>query len=383
MIEQITVRNFKSIRSVTVNLEPVTVLIGRSGTGKSNFLGAIAFLRDYLLSGDNAVNAAGGWDRLCPATEPASAFSIDLRFRLEGYESPFFYSIKFLRESPRHSAGLANEELCLGDVPMFRRTHQRWQDQPPVVGLPSLGNSPALGKLPTLSEAVLAFTTLTTGIGMYDFQSSVLESNGKADLREGLSDNASNFLRVLQALTRDLRDQRARRSLLARLQQLNPTVRAVELDDISAPTRAVVAHEFDGKRLGLNLSQESDGFRRFYAHLLALYQTPPKPLLMFEEPENGIYPGAMAILAEEFKAAPPAGRGQVLLTTHSPTLLNYFDPASFRVTELDPKTQETRIAPLSKEQRASLEEQLLEPGELLTTDEARTDASSVRGAAGA
>lgn len=41
MIEQITVRNFKSIRSVTVNLEPVTVLIGRSGTGKSNFLGAI------------------------------------------------------------------------------------------------------------------------------------------------------------------------------------------------------------------------------------------------------------------------------------------------------------------------------------------------------
>lgn len=218
---------------------------------------------------------------------------------------------------------------------------------------------------------------------MYDFQSSVLESNGKADLREGLSDNASNFLRVLQALTRDLRDQRARRSLLARLQQLNPTVRAVELDDISAPTRAVVAHEFDGKRLGLNLSQESDGFRRFYAHLLALYQTPPKPLLMFEEPENGIYPGAMAILAEEFKAAPPAGRGQVLLTTHSPTLLNYFDPASFRVTELDPKTQETRIAPLSKEQRASLEEQLLEPGELLTTDEARTDASSVRGAAGA
>ena len=41
----------------------------------------------------------------------------------------------------------------------------------------------------------------------------------------------------------------------------------------------------------LDLTEESDGFRRFYAHLLALYQTPPKQTLVFEEPENGIYPG--------------------------------------------------------------------------------------------
>ena len=52
MIEQIRIQNFKSIRDVTVELSPVTVLIGRSGVGKSNFLRAIRFLRNYLLNAD-------------------------------------------------------------------------------------------------------------------------------------------------------------------------------------------------------------------------------------------------------------------------------------------------------------------------------------------
>lgn len=48
MIKSIHIQNFKSLRDVTVNLGPLTVLIGRSGTGKSNFVQAIRFLRDYL-----------------------------------------------------------------------------------------------------------------------------------------------------------------------------------------------------------------------------------------------------------------------------------------------------------------------------------------------
>jgi predicted ATPase len=48
MISRIRIQNFRSLIDVEVNLEPLTVLIGRSGTGKSNFVGAIRALRDVL-----------------------------------------------------------------------------------------------------------------------------------------------------------------------------------------------------------------------------------------------------------------------------------------------------------------------------------------------
>ncbi len=51
MIHRIRIQNFKSLRDVTVNLSPVTVFIGKSGTGKTNLALAIRFLRDYLAAG--------------------------------------------------------------------------------------------------------------------------------------------------------------------------------------------------------------------------------------------------------------------------------------------------------------------------------------------
>ena len=50
MIHHFHVQNFKSIVDVDVDLSPVTVLVGKSGTGKSNFVQALRFLRDVLLS---------------------------------------------------------------------------------------------------------------------------------------------------------------------------------------------------------------------------------------------------------------------------------------------------------------------------------------------
>src|SRR5262249_46154287 len=136
----------------------------------------------------------------------------------------------------------------------------------------------------------------------------------------GFDDTGTNFLTTLREIVSNLQDLKVRKSIVGALQRVNPSVSAVELDNIQQPQHVVVGHKFDGKTVSLDLSQESDGFRRFYAHLLALYQRPPKQTLMFEHPEDGIHPGALELLAEEFKAAPQHGRGQVVLTTHSPKL---------------------------------------------------------------
>ena len=72
---------------------------------------------------------------------------------------------------------------------------------------------------------------------------------------------------------------------------------------------------------------------------------------------------------EEFKACPRDGRGQVILTTHSPQFLDYFDTDVIRVVDIE--NQETRIDRLAPEQAEAVRAGFLRPGELLTVDPAR------------
>jgi predicted ATPase len=111
--------------------------------------------------------------------------------------------------------------------------------------------------------------------------------------------------------------------------------------------------------------------------LLALYQTPPKLTLIFEEPENAIFPGALSLLADEFKAAPRENRGQIILTTHNPTLLDSFDVDNVRAVEM--RDGKTFVGPVSKEQREAVKEHLLTTGDLLKVEQAKLDNAEMAG----
>ncbi len=69
MIKRIKIYDFKSIRKLDLSLDPVTVLVGRSGTGKSNFVQAIRFLRNLLINPQQAIAYEGGWQRIVPVGE--------------------------------------------------------------------------------------------------------------------------------------------------------------------------------------------------------------------------------------------------------------------------------------------------------------------------
>ena len=49
-IRQVQIRNYKSIAQLSVNLELFTVFVGRNGSGKSNFIDALSFVKDCLFS---------------------------------------------------------------------------------------------------------------------------------------------------------------------------------------------------------------------------------------------------------------------------------------------------------------------------------------------
>jgi predicted ATPase len=371
MIHQIRIQNFRSLRDVTVKLSPVTVFIGKSGTGKTNFASAIKFLRDCLALGRQDV--ANHWPNHKCMTNPSGAPEFEIVFSVPEFADRFVYILKL---NEQHIAQPPREEsLAYGSRVFFKQASQpnrgsQWEVKPGLLPAPQPGEL-ALGRLPGLQEVGIAHTALSDAIAIHAFSNDVLIKKASGQGRAtGFADDGNNYLDTLRHISRDLqRGIAVRKSIVATLQRINDSVASVELDSLQHPQNAIVAHSLRDTVLPLELWQESDGFRRFYAHLLALYQIPPKQTMVFEEPENGIYPGALELLAEEFKAAPDDNRGQVLLTTHSPALLDCFSADQIRVVEL--VDLETKIGTLDEDQKRALQEELLHPGELLTVDPAR------------
>ncbi len=64
-LHDITIRGFKSIASLDLKLRPINVVIGANGSGKSNFIGAFAFLREIGAGRlRNYVTEAGGAEKI-------------------------------------------------------------------------------------------------------------------------------------------------------------------------------------------------------------------------------------------------------------------------------------------------------------------------------
>ena len=125
-----------------------------------------------------------------------------------------------------------------------------------------------------------------------------------------------------------------------------PGVRDIRVKKAGSYYVVELEHERnDGVRKGLwfDLAQESDGTIRLLAMLTALFQDPAPSLIGLEEPELAIHPGAMAVLADTMKEA--SLRGQVLVATHSPDLINLLPLDSIRaVTAEDGSTRVGRVA---------------------------------------
>ena len=365
MITRIAIKNFRSL-DVDFTLDPVTVIVGRSGTGKTNVIDSLRFLRKALTPQKPFIEQN---ENVYSATQSdKTPISFHVEFELAQQYGKYVYAFEFFRGSN----SIYKEELQLNDRILFSRDVNKWVEEPSVLQKPSpTQRQLVLPHISGVQEISIAYLLLTNGLGCYDFPGRVCATESAGDLspEAGLVDNAQNYAVTLNRIRNNLNRLGDWNEIVGALKKLNDKIANVDMDTQHQGKKLVVGHNMGDKVFMLDIANESEGFRRFLAHLLALYQTPPKQTLIFEEPEKGIHPGALETLAEELKAAPLDGRGQVILTTHSPALLDQFDPENIRVAEM--KEHVTKIGKLVPEQLDSLKEELLRPGELFTVDPAR------------
>src|SRR5713101_7345829 len=75
---RVRIRGYKSIAFCDVTLEPLTILVGRNGSGKSNFLDALRFLRDALDDGVNSALQSHGSGSIFSKTANTNRFFFDI-----------------------------------------------------------------------------------------------------------------------------------------------------------------------------------------------------------------------------------------------------------------------------------------------------------------
>ncbi len=117
----------------------------------------------------------------------------------------------------------------------------------------------------------------------------------------------------------------------------------------------------------------SDGTLRFLFLLTVLASPDPATLIAIDEPEVGLHPSMLPIVAEY--AAEAASRTQVVMTSHSPVFLDAFSNVGPQVTLLHWEEGQTHLFPLSSE---AMEKWLAEYrlGELFTSGDLEALASS-------
>lgn len=328
MLAKLRVQHYKSLFDTTVDLEPLTVFIGPNGSGKSNICETLAVLSDLLqrLINDSinqtvttfftdslmmsinrnpqSLNAKfwhGKSDFLVFEVFPAETGFYGLKFLLNYLEQKI--SIEY---SPN---GSSSSSLNTSILRQFLVDH-RFSESP----------------LPNALRRV----------NIYDF--------APIDLSQNAPSNSMEMERTGKGIAYALVDilhsnRKGFDELEARLRQLVPNIQGISLP--RGANNQIFSVELIDKYSEHHIpaSDISDGTLRILAFLTALYQQDTPSIICFEELENGVHPWLLHKMMELLKIVSTEGINgkpvQVLITTHSPVLLNYVEPYQVRAVELD------------------------------------------------
>lgn len=334
MIQKLQIKGFRSLRDVTWEPGKLNVVIGPNGSGKSNLLRALSLLQRSVHGelAESILRQGGiapllwdgkdqelGWvlktDPACPNLERDS-LTYELLLRQLGTTSAYRveYELlgnhhKFLERRPAHAVTFEPQERALvaheGSVP----------DDQSLLSLIAgpFGNS-----------IVLAFRDRLASWGIYHDlhvdQDAPVRQPAVARLEKRVAADGQNLIPVLHTLYSTSRAFKNDVDMAMR------TAFGDDFEDLTFPPAADQRVQMRLRWRSLKSAQSaadlSDGTIRFLLLLAILANPEPESLIAIDEPEVGLHPGMLPIVAEFAREA--ARRTQVILTTHSPQFLDAF-----------------------------------------------------------
>ncbi len=351
---------FKSVRDARLQVGPLTLIVGRNGSGKSNIIDGLAVLqalaggsdlRDALDGGRSGPIVRGGSDGCapigsdsfsigCTAAKDGLTVRLDLEVQVRPtlqIVSEHLWSVR--RAGPRRGDPLSYlktdpPETDSGDIRARWENEKRGVNPPLSFRATQLLTSQVATRVPVTSqagrkvhEAAEVVTEALAGIFILDPVPHQMREYVPAK-DSHLRRNADNLSATLARLMSDpdLREEILRMTRrLSEAQVADLSTVSSELGDVMV----TVDEKIGGSVRQVPARLMSDGTLRFLAIAAAMLDTPADGvaadsgrLLVIEELENGLHPSQAALLLSRLKATAAERRVQTLATTHSTAILD-------------------------------------------------------------
>ena len=352
------------------DLEPFTALVGPNGAGKSNFIDALAFIKECL-----AQSIETAWERRggssIPTRQRGEPATLGLRVLIDlAAGSTADYAFEILAED--FDFAVARESCVIrdrnGGSSGFRVANGKFVQEIPGICPRISADRLALFAASALDEFRPLYDFLTS-VQYYSVEPAQLRGWQKMDSGDVLKADGSNAAAVLNHLEQlGTRSQDERYKRIGRLlATVVPGIQAISPASDGTGREAMIEFlqgksEKKGRRLS-RLWEMSDGTLRILGLLLAIYQPQAPSVLLIEEPEATIHPAAVEVVTQILLDA--AQERQVLITTHSPDILDFKEIRDDQIRVVTMERGRTIIAPMSRASRQAVREHLYTPGELL------------------
>ncbi|HOJ97665.1 MAG TPA: AAA family ATPase [Methanospirillum sp.] len=338
-IEKLVVKNYRVLRNLELSkLTPLTIFIGPNGSGKSTIFDVFAFLSECFTQ-------PGG---LRTAWEKRGRFK---HLRSRGSTEPISIEIKYREksDSPLITYHLEIDERERGPVVTNEWLHWRrnergrpfkFLDFTEGHGTVITGENPdesaerqveSLKSPETLAVATLglfskhprvsALRDFITGWHLSYLTADNTRTTPAAGGQEHLSSTGDNLPNVIQYLME--RHPFVYEEICQTLSSRIPRLSRIEAEIMGDTRLNLQIYDAPFKEPVL-ARFASDGTLKMLAYLVLLNDPVPGSLIGIEEPENQLHPLLLPHLAEEFHKA--TSRTQLLVTTHSPALINEAKP---------------------------------------------------------
>jgi len=377
-IQRLKLKNFLSFDStgVDVELRPLNILIGTNGSGKSNFLYAIKMLKSLPTGLWEFLREGGGlseWQykggENAPIVEIDATLNLVINLPWIVSEREFQYNLGFdvVNDAIRtnHLQIMGEEITGIEDVSLGDPLYYQYK---PLIAPDTVKITPQ-GYLQPKEESATS-STYRQSVFQYrkdEYMLPVLTQIGKAFERIGCLDlpfgkdapyrkpqlaesfdeenlapdgnNIAIVINNIQTFHPDVMDE-----ILEKFKKILSRAKRIQTNTTSNLIRLFVHEVMGNKTVPISSYRLSDGTLRFLCLLVILLSPTPPPLICIEEPEIGMHPEMLLVIAELLKEA--STRTQIIVTTHSDILLSAFTdtPEAILVCEHDgAKSSITRL----------------------------------------
>ncbi len=316
MLKKIKLSNFSSFSQIEVDIKNINILIGGNGSGKSNFISLFSML-NYIYIGRlrDWIANKGGFDNLVYNGIQENE-SINLSFFFDTQASNIYeLSLR------------ATEEDYIVDAEKFcSPTFQLQETNQLETKLKYLAERKA--EIPSQIYSTIKDWKV------FHFDDVSANSNKKRlqniEESDSLHQEGDNIIAFLYYLKQNHIDN---------YDKIVETIRLVTpyFDDFilepepSNPSLIKLKWREKNKLKKFSASLISDGTIRFICLSTLLLQPAPPKMIVIDEPELGLHPLAISLLAELIKKA--SCQTQIILSTQSVTLLNQFEPEDIMVVD--------------------------------------------------